>query len=66
MIISRCISICKTDPATGYCYRCGRSNDIQLQEIEKRLNGWQLESFKESYKSKVENGISLYKKENMK
>jgi uncharacterized protein len=82
MIISPCISICKTDPVTGYCYGCGRSNDekkiwklevttnawkkLNLQEIEKRLNGWQLESFKESYKSKVENGISLYKKENMK
>ena len=82
MIISPCISICKTDPVTGYCYGCGRSNNekkiwklevttnawkkLNLQEIEKRLNGWQLESFKESYKSKVENGISLYKKENMK
>ena len=31
MIISPCISICKTDPTTGYCYGCGRSND------EKRL-----------------------------
>ena len=27
MIISPCISICKTDPVTGYCYGCGRSND---------------------------------------
>ena len=26
MIISPCISICKTDPVTGYCYGCGRSN----------------------------------------
>ena len=35
-------------------------------EIQKRLNGWQLESFKESYKNKLENGISIYKKENLK
>ena len=27
MIISPCISICKTDPTTGYCYGCGRNND---------------------------------------
>ena len=33
-----------------------------LQEIENRLKGWQLESFKESYKHKTEHGISLLKK----
>ena len=82
MIISPCISICKTDPLTGYCYGCGRSNDDKkiwkdksttdqwkeqnLEEIQKRLKGWQLESFKESYKNKLENGISLFKKEMMK
>ena len=27
MIVSPCISICKTDPSTGYCYGCGRSNE---------------------------------------
>ena len=26
-IISPCISICKTDPVTGFCYGCGRTND---------------------------------------
>ena len=35
MIVSPCISICKTDPVTGYCYGCGRNND------EKKL--WKLE-----------------------
>ena len=78
MIISPCISICKTDPQTGYCYGCGRSNEEKklwklentsnqwknnnLIDIQKRLNGWQLESFKDSYKYKTENGISLFKK----
>ena len=78
MIISPCISICKTDPQTGYCYGCGRSNDEKklwklestsnqwkkgnLTNIQKRLTGWQLESFKDSYKHKRENGISLFKK----
>ena len=45
------------------------SNDWKknnLIELEKRLNGWQLKSFKESYKHKLENGISLFKKQNLK
>ena len=82
MIISPCISICKTDPKTGYCYGCGRSTEEKiiwkgertsdewkknnLIEIQNRLKGWQLESFKESYEHKINNGISLYKKANTK
>jgi predicted Fe-S protein YdhL (DUF1289 family) len=78
MIISPCISICRTDPKTGYCYGCGRSNDEKktwklentsdewkkknITEIKNRLNGWQLESFEESYDYKIKNGISLFKK----
>tara|TARA_B110000211_G_C13627898_1_gene356122 strand:- start:224 stop:475 length:252 start_codon:yes stop_codon:yes gene_type:complete len=78
MITSPCISICKTDPLTGYCYGCGRNNEDKklwklentsdqwkndnLTEIQKRLSGWPLESFKNSYKNKTENGISLFKK----
>jgi len=79
MIISPCISICKTDPTTGYCYGCGRTNEEKktwkLEEttedwkrnniitIKKRLSGWQLKSFEESYTYKIKNGISLFKKE---
>ena len=78
MIISPCISICKTDPVTGFCYGCGRSNEEKkiwklenttrewktnnIKVIKTRLNGWQLESFEQSYTHKVENGISLFKK----
>ena len=78
MNISPCISICKTDPQTGYCYGCGRSNEEKklwklksttnqwkndnLENIQKRLTGWQLESFQDSYKHKIENGVSLFKK----
>ena len=78
MIISPCISICKTDPKTGYCYGCGRNNEEKktwklenttdewkhknLENIKNRLNGWQLESFEESYEYKIKNGISLFKK----
>ena len=50
--------------------KCGETKDEwkknNLLELEKRLNGWQLKSFKESYKHKIENGISLFKKENQK
>ena len=78
MIISPCISICKTDPVTGFCYGCGRSNEEKkiwklenttnewktnnIKVIKTRLNGWQLESFEQSYTHKLENGISLFKK----
>ena len=78
MIISPCISICKTDPSTGYCYGCGRNTEEKkiwkndrtseewkknnLETIQKRLSGWQLESFNESYDYKIKNGISLFKK----
>ena len=42
MIISPCISICKTDPQTGYCYGCGRNND------EKR--NWKLDETNDEWK----------------
>ena len=78
MIISPCISICKTDPKTGYCYGCGRTNEEKktwkledttedwknnnIITLKKRLSGWQLKSFEESYTYKIKNGISLFKK----
>ncbi len=77
-IVSPCISICKTDPITGYCYGCARTNDEKklwknentnndwkkqnLEEITQRMTGWQQDTFKESYKHKLKNGISLFKK----
>ena len=33
-----------------------------LDEITSRMKGWQLKTFKESYKYKLSNGISLFKK----
>ena len=33
-----------------------------LEDIKKRLSGWQLESFNESYEYKINNGMSLFKK----
>ena len=79
-IISPCISICKTDPVTGYCYGCARTTEekslwkdektnnnwkeANLKIIMHRMHGWQLETFKESYENKLREGISLYKKFN--
>ena len=37
-----------------------------LNEITKRISGWQLESFKESYKHKIMSGISLFDKYSIK
>ena len=42
MIISPCISICKTDPSTGYCYGCGRT-------IEEKKN-WKLTETTDQWK----------------
>ncbi len=77
-IVSPCISICKIDPLTGYCYGCARTEEEKniwkdekttnqwksknLEEIVSRMKGWQLDTFKKSYNHKVKNGISLFKK----
>ena len=77
-VISPCISICRTDPVTGYCYGCARTNEEKklwkdentnnqwkeenIQLIVSRMQGWQLETFKESYEHKKNKGISLFKK----
>ena len=76
-IISPCISICKTDPRTGFCYGCGRTEQEKiiwkedmttilwkkenLNLLIKRMSGWQLETFKESYSNKIKTGLSLFK-----
>ncbi len=81
-VVSPCISICKTDPVTGFCYGCARTNEEKkiwkdedtqiewktrnLEIIITRMQGWQLETFKESYKNKIEEGISLFKKSQLK
>lgn len=80
-IISPCISICKTDPISGFCYGCGRSNEDKaiwkneetsntwkeknLLIIGSRLTGWQKIAFEESYLHKKEKGISLIKQKLM-
>jgi len=69
--ISPCISVCKTDPETGYCYGCGRTDEEKsiwkdentsadwkvsnIEIIKSRLSGWQLNSFDKSYDIKLKN-----------
>ena len=76
-IVSPCISICKTDYSTGYCYGCARTDKEKiiwkgekteitwkkenLNLIIARMSGWQLETFKESYSNKMKTGLSLFK-----
>ena len=43
-IVSPCISICKTDPVTGFCYGCARTID------EKKI--WKNESTSSEWKLK--------------
>ena len=81
-IITPCISICKTDYSTGYCYGCARTEkekiiwkseetsnkwkEKNITELLGRMTGWQLEAFKESYDHKVKTGISIFKKNQIK
>ena len=76
-ITSPCITVCKTDPISGYCYGCGRSledkklwsnpdtnNEWKIENLEvirNRLNGWQKTAFDLSYDHKKKNGVSLIK-----
>ena len=76
-IISPCITVCKTDPISGFCYGCGRSNEDKkkwndpetndgwknenLAIIRSRLSGWQKKAFDDSYDNKKRTGISLIK-----
>lgn len=76
-ITSPCISVCKSDPVTDFCYGCGRTTKDKkmwknldtsdewkksnLKLIRSRLNSWQGEAFDKSYAFKKETGISLIK-----
>ena len=77
-ITTPCISVCKSDPVTDFCYGCGRttedkkmwkdpdtSNEWKKSNLEltrSRLNGWQQEAWDKSYAHKKETGMSLIKK----
>jgi len=77
-IISPCISICKSDPATNFCYGCARTDEEKkiwkkpgttnewkkenLDILMSRMNEVQLKTFEQSYKEKLEFGKLVYSK----
>tara|TARA_Y100000590_G_scaffold52650_1_gene55236 strand:+ start:221 stop:487 length:267 start_codon:yes stop_codon:yes gene_type:complete len=80
--ISPCISICKSDPATGFCYGCARTDEEKkiwknldttsewkkenLNILMSRMSDSQLKTFKQSYKEKLEFGKLVYSKNSKK
>ena len=81
-IISPCISICKSDPATNFCYGCARTDEEKkiwknpdtknewkkenLDILISRMGESQLKTFKQSYKEKLEFGKLVYSKNSKK
>jgi len=77
--ISPCISICKSDPKTGFCYGCARTDGEKkvwknpettnswkkenLIILRKRMSETQLKTFNKSYNEKIEFGKMVYTKE---
>ena len=77
-IISPCISICKSDPKTGFCYGCARTdqekkiwknlettNDWKnknLKVLTSRMSETQLKTFNQSYDEKIKFGKLVYSK----
>ena len=78
IIISPCISICKSNPDTGLCYGCARSEEEKkiwknpetanswkeenLIVLRNRMSEAQLKTFNQSYNEKIEFGNMVYSK----
>ena len=76
--ISPCISICKSNPKTGFCYGCARTDDEKkiwknpettnswkkenLIILRNRMSETQLKTFNQSYNEKIEFGKMVYSK----
>ena len=77
-ILSPCISICKSDSKTGFCYGCSRTdqekkiwknlettNDWKnknLKVLTSRMSETQLKTFNQSYDEKIKFGKLVYSK----
>ena len=77
-ILSPCISICKSDSKTGFCYGCARTdqekkiwknlettNDWKnknLKVLTSRMTETQLKTFNQSYNEKIKFGKLVYSK----
>ena len=76
--ISPCISICKSDPKTGFCYGCARTDQEKkiwknlettnewknknLKVLISRMSETQLKTFNQSYDEKIKFGKLVYSK----
>ena len=76
--ISPCISICKSDPKTGFCYGCARTDQEKkiwknlettnewknknLKVLTSRMSETQLKTFNQSYNEKIKFGKLVYSK----
>ena len=77
-ILSPCISICKNDATTGFCYGCARTDEEKkiwknpdttnvwkkenLDNLRNRMSESQIKIFEQSYKEKLEFGKLVYSK----
>ena len=77
-IISPCISICKSDPKTGFCFGCARTDEEKkiwknpettiewkkenLKVLTSRMSETQLKTFNNSYDEKIKFGKLVYSK----
>ena len=76
--ISPCISICKSDPKTGFCFGCARTDDEKkiwknpettiewkkenIKVLTSRMSETQLKTFNNSYDEKIKFGKLVYSK----
>ena len=77
-IISPCISICKSNSSTGFCYGCARTEEEKkiwknpetkndwkkenLKVLTSRMSDSQLKIFNQSYNEKIKFGKLVYSK----
>ena len=77
-ILSPCISICKSDSKTGFCYGCARTDQEKkiwknlettnewksknLKVLTSRMSETQLKTFNQSYDEKIKFGKLVYSK----
>ena len=76
--ISPCISICKSNPKTGFCFGCARTDEEKkiwknpettiewkkenLKILTSRMSETQLKTFNNSYDEKIKFGKLVYSK----
>ena len=54
-VTSPCISVCKTDPISGFCYGCGRTNEEKkMWSDDDTSNEWKLANL-----NKLQNRLSM-------